>query len=114
VAEEEKQELSPEELFLQPFYDTNKPIEERAQLFKDLLKNDKQKFFEQDFFHNTFYLHVMEIFDPKEDTHFQDITKEVINVCLTATQEDIQQIAQKANLGENEIDLFNITVRVPW
>ena len=76
VQEEAK---SPEELLLEEIYDKDKPKQERADLIKSKLKDDRKGFYELDFFLKNFYYHAVENFDQEEDEEiFKDITNTVI------------------------------------
>jgi hypothetical protein len=76
--------LTPEQLFLQPFYWVETSKKDRAQLIKDLLATNKEKFYELDFFQKNFYYNIIEIFSAEEDQPiFMELTEEVIKDILS-------------------------------
>jgi hypothetical protein len=103
--EEEKQEVvkSPEELYLDQIYDKETPKEERAQLIKNKLKEDREKFYELDFFLNNYYSHVVENFKEEGDHDlFVSLTKCVVD--------DMKSSDYMMQIGGRDVNLFDITV----
>ena len=98
--EEEKTE---EEILLDKIYDKEKPKQERAELIKEKLQNEREKFYELDFFLRNFYYHAIDNFNEKEDEPiFKDLTLTVLK--------DVISHDHKCEVNGVQTDVFNTTV----
>lgn len=102
-AEKVEEVKSPEELYLDEIYDKEKSKQERAELIKNKLVEDREKFYELDFFLNNYYSHVIENFNEQDDKDlFVSLTKYIVD--------DMKTKGYMMQLGGKEVNLFDITV----
>lgn len=98
-----EEEKTADEILLDKIYDKDRSKQERAELIKDKLQNEREKFYEMDFFLRNFYYHAIDNFYEKEDEAiFKDLTLTVLK--------DIISHDHKCEVNGVQTDVFNTTV----